>query len=139
MLKSDELNPWTRAKQQECYHDVRQDDDQRLFGMRSKLAVGLGAVGFEHKIKEIYAGKKISAKSLLKEAAVALGLGEEWPDVSPRKNELAVLQVSKNMQPPDIMVRRVVKAGLADDWSELMSVGSSILGRGRSCTSATMK
>ena len=36
-------------------------------------------------------------EELLKEAAVALSLGNEWPDVSPHKEELAQLQVSKNM------------------------------------------
>ena len=44
----------------------------------------------------IYAGKKICAKNLLKEAAVALSVGKEWPDVA-HKEELTLLQVSKNM------------------------------------------
>ena len=29
LWKSSEFNSWTRAKLQECYHEVRQDDDQR--------------------------------------------------------------------------------------------------------------
>ena len=28
LLKSDELNPWTRVKLQECGHETKQDDDQ---------------------------------------------------------------------------------------------------------------
>ena len=35
---------------------------------RGKLATGLGAQGFEHKITELHAAKKIHAKNLLKEA-----------------------------------------------------------------------
>ena len=37
-----------------------------------------------------------------------------------KKEELALLQVSQNKQKPDTMVRRAVKAGLADGWSDLM-------------------
>ena len=29
LLKSSELNLWTRVKLQECYHEVSQEDDQR--------------------------------------------------------------------------------------------------------------
>ena len=29
LLKSDKLNAWTRVQIQECYHEVRQDDDER--------------------------------------------------------------------------------------------------------------
>ena len=40
--------------------------------------------------------------------------------MSRHKEELALLQVSKNMQLPDMMVRTEVKARLADEWSELI-------------------
>ena len=46
---------------------------------RGKLAVGLGAMGFEHKIMEIDKGKKIYSKNPLEEAAVSVGTGEESP------------------------------------------------------------
>ena len=86
---------------------------------RTELTVGLGSLGFEHKIMEIHAGKKIYAKNLLKEAAMALSVDNEWLNESPRKVDVALLQESRNMQCPGMMVRRAVKAGLADDWSEL--------------------
>ena len=79
---------------------------------RGNLAVGLGSVGFEHKIKHIYAGKKIFGKNLLKDAGVASSMGKEWLDESPHKEaELALLQDSQNMQLPGMVVRKAVKAG----------------------------
>ena len=68
---------------------------------------------------EIYAGKKMYAKNLLEEAAAALRLGKEWPNESPHKKGLAVAQESNSLHLPGMMVRRAIKAGLADDWSEL--------------------
>ena len=50
---------------------------------------------------------------------MALSFGNEWPDAH-KKEELALLQVSQNKQKPDTMVRRAVKAGLADGWSDLV-------------------
>ena len=59
---------------------------------------------------EIYAGKKICAKNLLKEAAVALSCGKERPDVSSHTEELALLQETKKTQLPGMTVREAVKA-----------------------------
>ena len=59
---------------------------------RGKLATGLGAQGFKHKIMEFYAAKKIYAKNLLKEVAEAMRLGEEFHNETPHKEEWAVLQ-----------------------------------------------
>ena len=41
---------------------------------RSELAVGLGAVGFEHKTMEINAGNKFYVKNLLQEAVATVSL-----------------------------------------------------------------
>ena len=46
--------------------------------------MAFGAVGFEHKIMETYAGTKFHEKNLLK-ATVAVSLGQEWPEVSTHK------------------------------------------------------
>ena len=54
---------------------------------RGKLATGLGAHGFEHKIREFYAAKQIYAKIMWKEAVAAVSPNKEWPDVSPCKNK----------------------------------------------------
>ena len=54
---------------------------------RGKLAVGFASMGLEHKVMKIYAGKKIYAKHLLEEAAVALRMGTEWSDVSLHSEE----------------------------------------------------
>ena len=51
-----------------------------------KLAAGLGARSLEQKMMEIYA-KKIYAKNLL-DAAEAMSLGKEWPEVSPHREEV---------------------------------------------------
>ena len=67
-----------------------------------KLAVGLGQLGFEHKIIEIHAGKKMYAKTLMKEGAAALRVGEGWPEESPEKEELALLQMRKQRQLPGV-------------------------------------
>ena len=50
-----------------------------------KLAVGVVSLGFEHKIMDIYAGKKICAKNMLKEAANAMRLCKEWLNETPHK------------------------------------------------------
>ena len=34
LLKGKDLNSWTRVKLQECYHEVRQEDDQRKSGVQ---------------------------------------------------------------------------------------------------------
>ena len=44
---------------------------------------GLGARGFEQKIMESYAAKKIHAKKMLQEAAEASGLCREWLHEAP--------------------------------------------------------
>ena len=87
---------------------------------RGKLAACLCARGLEQKIMEIHAAKKIYAKNLLKEAAEAIGLGKEWLEVSPYKEELPLCLERRNMQLPDMLVRKAVKAGRAGDWSVLV-------------------
>ena len=60
---------------------VNSEQWKRLVGemrSRGKLAADLDALGFEHKIMEMYAGKKMYAKNLFKEAAAALSVGKEW-------------------------------------------------------------
>ena len=60
---------------------VNSEQWKRLDGemrSRGKLAADLDALGFEHKVKEMYAGKKMYAKNLFKEAAAALSVGKEW-------------------------------------------------------------
>ena len=46
---------------------------------------------------ERYAGKNMYATNLLGDAVTALSLGSGWPDEAPHKQELAMLQVSKNL------------------------------------------
>ena len=55
----------------------------RLKRWQGKLAAGLGALGFEHEIMDVYAGKEICAKNMLKDAAVAVSLAKGWPIESP--------------------------------------------------------
>ena len=57
---------------------------------------------------------------MLKEAAEATSLGKEWLNEAPRKYELALLREGRNMQLPGTVVRKAIKAGRTDDWSELM-------------------
>ena len=59
------------------------------------------------------------AQNLLEEGAAVLSLGKGWPEESPHKEELASLQVSKNLHLPDTTVRKAIQAGLTDDWSEV--------------------
>ena len=76
---------------------------------RGKLAVGLGQLGLDHK----------RGLQDVREESVGGKLGKVWPDESPHKEELAVLQVSKNLHLPGMMARKAIKAELADDWSKL--------------------
>ena len=94
----------------------------RLVGFkrsRGKLAVGLGALGIEHKIMDNYVDKKIYAKNLLKEAADPSSPGKRVAGCVSTRRRVAFLQDSKNMHLPGKMMRTAVKAGLADDSSEL--------------------
>ena len=50
--------------------------------------------GFENKMWECYAVKKMFAKNLLEQAATALNLGKSWTEESPYKEELALLRES---------------------------------------------
>ena len=63
-------------------------------------AAGLAAHTFEHTSMEIYAAKKIYTRNLLKETVVALSRGKEWQGDT--TEELALLQVSKDLQLPGI-------------------------------------
>ena len=53
------------------------------------FSVGLGLLGLDHKIMEIYPDK-MHAKNLVEEAA-ALKLGRGWPGESPHKEELGLV------------------------------------------------
>ena len=59
------------------------------------------------------------AKSLLEQAATALKLGKSWTEESPYKEELALLRESDSLHLAGTKVRRSVKVGKEDDWSEL--------------------
>ena len=66
-----------------------------------KLAAGHGAMGFEHKVMDIYAGKKICAMNLLKEAVVALKMRTSKTEVTnimttPTRRKLSVEKRSDN-------------------------------------------
>ena len=79
---------------------------------RGKLATGCRAHGYDRKIMEIHAARKVYyAKNLLKDAVVAVSLNKEWREMSPFKEELTLLQKKRNMQLPDMKVRRAIKAG----------------------------
>ena len=45
--------------------------------------------------------------------------GQRWAEASPHKAGLALLQVSNTLHLTDMMVRKAIKAGPTDDWSEL--------------------
>ena len=79
---------------------------------RGKFALGLGAMRFEHKIMQILRRQEDLRENLLKEAAVALRMGQEWLSESPHKEEVALLRESRKMHLPGMMVRRAVKARL---------------------------
>ena len=77
----------------ESYHNQRQSERKepqvsgkqwkRLFGMkrsRGELAVGLGAMGLRAQDHDYLRGQEDLRENLLKEAAVAPGLGMEWPE-----------------------------------------------------------
>ena len=58
-----------------CYNQRRADGEQKQWRrwlkekrLRGRLAVGLGSLGFERRIMETYAGKKMYANDLLEEA-----------------------------------------------------------------------
>ena len=87
-----------------CYN-LRQDERKesgvkgkqwkRLVGAKrspGKLAVGPSAIGFEHRIMNIHARKKIYAKNLQKEPAAAMSQGKEWVNESPHEEGLASLR-----------------------------------------------
>ena len=62
----------------------------------------------------IYLAKKIYAENLWKAAVAAASLNKEWPVMSPRKEELVLLQKHiQNMQWPGMMARRATKEGEA--------------------------
>ena len=82
----------------------------------SNYRPALGAKGFENKILGCYAAKKMCAKSLLSETATA---GKSWPEESPYREELALLMESDGLHLADTKVRRAMKDGHENDWSEL--------------------
>ena len=55
---------------------------------------------------EICAATKICAENLLKEGVVAVSLVKEWPSESPHKEEVALLQGSRNMQLAGMMMEK---------------------------------
>ena len=60
------------------------------------MLYGFGAMGVAHKIMKIYAGMKMYAKNLLKEAAAATSLGQQLSNGSPhKKTSLAAGEPSK--------------------------------------------
>ena len=63
--------------------------------------------------------KKIYEENLVKTAAEARSRGKEWLNETQRKGAGFFAGV-RGKRLPDVMVRRAVKAGRADDWSELM-------------------
>ena len=87
--------------------------------------------GFEKKIWQCYAARKILAKSLLEDAAMVLILDNSWTEESPYKEELALLWESDSLHLPGLMVRRAIRAGRADLLSELFKSDELNLGRGR--------
>ena len=76
-----------------------------------KLSACLRARGFENKKWECHAAKKILAKILPEQAAIT--------QESPYKEELAVLRESDSLHRASTMVRRSMKVGKEDRWSEL--------------------
>ena len=64
--------------------------------------------------------KKMYAKSLLNDAATALTWSKSWREESPCKEEFALLRESDSLHLAGTMVRRAVKAGIENDWSELL-------------------
>ena len=86
---------------------------------RGKLSAGVGMRGFEHKMWECYAAKKMVATSQLEDVETAIRLGKCWIEETSYKEELSLLRESGSLHLPDIMARRAIRAGRADDWSEL--------------------
>ena len=76
-----------------------------------KLSACLRARGFENKKWECHAAKKMLAKILPEQAAIT--------QESPYKEELAVLRESDSLHRASTMVRRSMKVGKEDHWSEL--------------------
>ena len=66
-----------------------------------------------------YAAEEMHAKSLLSQAATALKLGKSWPEGSPYREELALLQESDGLH-LDSDTRG--KAGEENDWWELLKI-----------------
>ena len=90
--------------------------DQRS---RRKLSAGSSMRGIENKKWECYAASKTRAKNLLEDGATALDLSKSWTEESPYKKEAALLLESDSLHLPGPMARRAIRAGRADDWSEL--------------------
>ena len=59
------------------------------------------------------------SKSLLEEAATRLELGKSWTEESLYKEEFALPRESGSLHLAGTMVRRAMKAGNEEDWSEL--------------------
>ena len=66
--------------------------DDEVCGSRNEARHRSGGGLRTQRSWRLYLNKKIYAKNLLKEAAVAPSLGNEWQEVSPNKEELASLQ-----------------------------------------------
>ena len=79
-------------------------------GSRGKLAVGLDSLSLDHKIPEINAGKKMYARNLQEENIGGTESLQKVGQMSHHKEELAFLQVSKNMQLPSMTVRKAIQA-----------------------------
>ena len=90
--------------------------DQRS---RRKLSAGSSMRGIENKKWECYAASKTRAKNLLEDGGDGTGL-EQMLDrgvaVQKRIGFVAGKRQSASARP---MVRRAIRAGRADDWSEL--------------------
>ena len=90
---------------------------------RGKISACLEANGFENKMWECHAAKKMYAKSLLSEAATALQLEKKsWLEESPMREELVVLWESDRLHLTCTVVRQAVKVGEYSDWSELLKI-----------------
>ena len=70
-------------------------------------------------MSECYAAKQMYAKSLLDEGTTTLKLGTSWTE-SPYTETIAQLRETDSLHLAGTMVRRAMKAGKANDWSELL-------------------
>ena len=85
-----------------------------------EASCGLGASCPQNEILEIYTAKKSYAKNLLKEAAAAMSLGRAGINETPLRDVLGLLREIQHMLVPGRMLRKAIRAGRADDWSELL-------------------